>query len=78
MQIDEVARATALNFVTYEGEFRCDSVRAGWFSWRSFIDTTAPPQDPNVEDEEEEEDEDDREGEEDHEPAVIREPDEDE
>jgi len=53
-------------------------MRAGWFSWRSFIDTTAPPQDPNVEDEEEEEDEDDREVEEDREPAVIREPDEDE
>ena len=47
-------------------------------TWRSLSDTTAPPRDPNIEDEEEEEDEDDREVEEDHEPAVIREPDEDE
>ena len=49
-----------------------------FLTWRSLSDTTAPPRDPDVEDEEEEEDENDREVEEDHEPAVIREPDEDE
>ncbi|HWY74120.1 MAG TPA: hypothetical protein VN281_00805 [Verrucomicrobiae bacterium] len=46
-------------------------------TWQSLIDMVAPPRDPNDEDEEEEEDEDDGE-EEDDEPAVIREPDEDE
>ena len=44
--------------------------------WESLIDTAAPPRDPN--DEDEAEDEDDREVEEDEQPAVIREPDEDE
>ena len=44
--------------------------------WESLIDTAAPPRDPN--DEDEVEDEDDREVEEDDQPAVIREPDEDE
>ena len=43
---------------------------------QSFIDTVAPPRDPN--DEDEAEDEDDRDVEEDDQPAVIREPDEDE
>jgi hypothetical protein len=45
---------------------------------QSFIDTVAPPRDPNDEDEAEDEDEDDRDVEEDDQPAVIREPDEDE
>jgi hypothetical protein len=44
--------------------------------WQSFIDTVVPPRDPN--DEDEAEDEDDRDVEEDDQPAVIREPDEDE
>jgi hypothetical protein len=44
--------------------------------WQSLIDSAAPPRDPN--DEDEAEDEDDREVEEDDQPAVIREPDEDE
>jgi hypothetical protein len=42
--------------------------------WQSFIDTVAAPRDPNDEDEAE----DDRDVEEDDQPAVIREPDEDE
>ncbi len=46
-------------------------------TWQSLIDTAAPPRDPDDQNEEEE-DEDDREVEENHEPAVIREPDEDE
>ncbi len=50
-----------------------------FLTWQSLIDTAAPPRDTDDENEEEEdEDEDDREVEENHEPAVIREPDEDE
>jgi hypothetical protein len=44
-------------------------------TWMSLVDTLVPPRDPN--DDEEEED-DDHEADEDREPAVIREPDEDE
>jgi hypothetical protein len=44
--------------------------------WQSLIEPAAPPRDPN--DEDEAEDEDDRDVEEDDQPAVIREPDEDE
>ena len=40
--------------------------------------TAVPPRDPNIDDDEEEEKEDDHEADEDREPAVIREPDEDE
>ena len=39
---------------------------------------TIPPRDPNDDDNEEEEEDDDHEADEDREPAVIREPDEDE
>ncbi len=46
------------------------------FTWQSLISTAAPPRDPN-DDDDEDEDEDD-EGDEHGEPAVIREPDEDE
>jgi hypothetical protein len=49
------------------------------FTWRSLINTTMPPRDPNDnDDEEEEEDDEDDEEDENREPAVIREPDEDE
>jgi len=51
------------------------------FTWHSLISTTMPPRDPNDNDDEEEEEEDeDDEDEEDEnrQPAVIREPDEDE
>ena len=49
------------------------------FTWLRLVGNTMPPRDPNNadDDEEEEEDEDDEEDE-DREPAVIREPDEDE
>ena len=50
------------------------------FTWHSLINTTMPPRDPNDNDDEEEEEDEDDEDEEDEnrEPAVIREPDEDE
>ena len=48
------------------------------FTWVSRIGTLMPPRDPNDDDDEEEEKEDDHEADEDREPAVIREPDEDE
>jgi hypothetical protein len=52
------------------------------FTWHSLIDTTMPPRDPNDNDDEEEEDDEDDEDQdeevENREPAVIREPDEDE
>jgi hypothetical protein len=44
------------------------------FTWLSLVSNTMPPRDPNDADEEEEDDE----AGEDREPAVIREPDEDE
>ena len=49
------------------------------FTWLSLIGILAPPRDPNNNNDEDEEDEDEDEDEEDkREPAVIREPDEDE
>ena len=48
------------------------------FTWHSLINTTMAPRDPNDNDDEEEEEEEDDEDEENSEPAVIREPDEDE
>ena len=45
-------------------------------TWPSLVGTAAPPRDPNVDDDEEEEDDD--EVDDDREPAVIREPEEDE
>jgi hypothetical protein len=45
-------------------------------AWPSLVGTAAPPRDPNVDDDEEEEDDD--EVDDDREPAVIREPDDDE
>ena len=48
------------------------------FTWHSLINTTTPPRDPNDNDDEEEEEDEDDEDEENREPAVIREPDEDE
>jgi hypothetical protein len=47
------------------------------FTWLSVVGNTMPPRDPNDDDDEEGE-EDDGEADEDREPAVIREPDEDE
>jgi hypothetical protein len=47
------------------------------FTWHTLIDATMPPRDPNDNEDEEEEDEDDEEDE-NRDPAVIREPDEDE
>ena len=47
------------------------------FTWVSLLGTPVPPRDPNDDDGDEEE-EDDHEADEDREPAVIREPDEDE
>jgi hypothetical protein len=47
-------------------------------TWESLAGTPVPPRDPNDEDDEEEEEDDDHEADEDSEPAVIREPDEDE
>jgi hypothetical protein len=47
------------------------------FTWVSSLGTPVPPRDPNDDDDDEEE-EDDHEADEDREPAVIREPDEDE
>jgi hypothetical protein len=46
-------------------------------TWVSLVGTLVPPRDPKDDDDEEEED-DDHEADEDREPAVIREPDEDE
>jgi hypothetical protein len=46
------------------------------FTWPSLVSIALPPQGPNDDDDEDEEDEDDDEADED--PAVIREPDEDE
>ena len=46
-------------------------------TWQSFASTAVPPRDPNNNDDEEEEDN-GGEADEDREPAVIREPDEDE
>ena len=48
------------------------------FTWQSLISTAAPPRDPDDNDVEDEEDDEDGEVDEDHGPAVIREPDEDE
>ena len=48
------------------------------FTWVSLVGTLVPPRDPNDDDDEEEEEDDDHEADEDREPAVIREPDEDE
>ena len=49
------------------------------FTWLSLTGILAPPRDPNNNNDEDEEDEDEDEDEEDNrEPAVIREPDEDE
>jgi hypothetical protein len=45
------------------------------FSWRSHVDASVPPRDPN--EDEDEEDEEDGGDDDDREPAVIREPDED-
>ena len=45
-------------------------------TWPSFVRAAAPPRDPNVDDDEEENDDD--EVDDDREPAIIREPDEDE
>jgi hypothetical protein len=45
-----------------------------FFTWESLVGTLVPPRDPNDDDDEEE----DHEADEDREPAVIREPDEDE
>jgi hypothetical protein len=44
----------------------------------NLVGTLVPPRDPNDDDDEEEEEDDDHEADEDREPAVIREPDEDE
>jgi hypothetical protein len=51
------------------------SLLAAGFDLRHLVGTAAPPRDPNVDDDEEEEDD---EVDDDREPAVIREPDEDE
>jgi hypothetical protein len=48
------------------------------FTWVNLVGTLVPPRDPNDDDDEEEEEDDDHEADEDREPAVIREPDEDE
>ncbi len=56
------------------------------FTWESFVSTAMPPRDPNDDDDDDEDDEDDEDEEddeddetdEDREPAVIREPDENE
>jgi hypothetical protein len=48
------------------------------FTWLSHIGISAPPRDPNNNNDEDEEDEDKDEEDEKREPAVIREPDEDE
>jgi hypothetical protein len=58
------------------GRRRASSRPDGVLTRKSLIDPGAPPRDPYDEDEDQEEDEDDRDVEE--EPAVIREPDEDE
>jgi len=47
------------------------------FTWRSLISVAVPPRDPN-DDDDDNEDEDDDEADDDRDPAVIREPDEDE
>jgi hypothetical protein len=52
-------------------------VPENFFTWRSLLGNTMPPRDPNNGDDDEEEDEDNEEDK-DREPAVIREPDEDE
>lgn len=48
------------------------------FTWLSLVGNTVPPRDPNNNNNEDEEEEDEDEADEDREPAVIREPDEDE
>jgi hypothetical protein len=48
------------------------------FTWVSLVGALVPPRDPNDDDNEEGEEDDDHEADEDREPAVIREPDEDE
>ena len=48
------------------------------FSWSNLIGISMPPRNPNNNNNEDEEDEDEDEADEDREPAVIREPDEDE
>jgi hypothetical protein len=48
------------------------------FTWQIPFSTAVPPRDLNIDDDEEEEEDDDGEADEDREPAVIREPDEDE
>ena len=47
------------------------------FAWLNLVGNMVPPRDP-YDDDDEDEEEDDREDDEDQEPAVIREPDEDE
>jgi len=48
------------------------------FTLLSLVGNTMPPRDPNDDDDEEEEEEDDEAADDNREPAVIREPDEDE
>jgi hypothetical protein len=48
------------------------------FTWVNLTGTLVPPRDPKDDDDEEEEEDDNHEADEDREPAVIREPDEDE
>jgi hypothetical protein len=48
------------------------------FTWQSLISTAVPPRDPNVDDDEGEDEDEDGEADDDREPAVIREPDDDE
>ena len=48
------------------------------FSWSNLIGISMPPRNPNNNNNEDEEDEDEDEADEDRDPAVIREPDEDE
>ena len=48
------------------------------FTWLDFVSGTMPPRNPNYNGDDEDEDDDDEEEHEDREPAVIREPDEDE
>lgn len=64
--------------VTQLGESRHDPGMQSIFTWQSLISTAAPPRDLDDNDVEDEEDDEDGEVAEDHGPAVIREPDEDE
>ena len=47
-------------------------------TWLSLVGNSVPPRDPNDEDDDEDEEDEDEDEDEDREPAVIREPDEDE